>query len=128
MGYQFCLCADPLPFCLLPLLSSLNHEKEAPCIHCGFDKAYNESGLSRSLCEAMANAQLETLFITSHSLSGALMVLATLDLASKTTAGVPLVLGNIHVNTLGAPRVGNQTFAAHVEKVHHNKIPERQII
>ncbi len=85
--------------------------------------AYNESGLSRSLREAMANAQLGTLFITGHSLGGALAVLAALDLAGKTAAGVPLVSGNIHVNTFGAPRVGNQTFAAHVEKVRRDKIP-----
>jgi hypothetical protein len=47
-----------------PQPSSSICEKEGPCIHRGFDKAYNESGISRSLREAMANAQLETLFIT----------------------------------------------------------------
>ncbi|ELR20402.1 class 3 lipase [Acanthamoeba castellanii str. Neff] len=107
--YQFV----DLPYC----------DHEGLCIHCGFDKAYNESGISRSLHEAMANTQLETLFIAGHSLGGTLAVLAALDLTGKTTARVPLVSGNIHMNTFGAPHVGNQTFVAHVEKVHHNKIP-----
>jgi hypothetical protein len=84
-GINSVFVQTPYHFALLQLLS-LICEKEGLGIHCGVDRAYNESGISRSLCEAMADVQLETLFITSHSLGGALAVLATLDLASKTAA------------------------------------------
>jgi hypothetical protein len=76
-------------------------------VHKGFYESY-QSGISNGLKQLLASTKdIETLFITGHSLGGALCILAAADIFSSNIGSVPHVL----VTTFASPRVGNPVFA-----------------
>ncbi|WP_127584443.1 lipase family protein [Paenibacillus koleovorans] len=80
------------------------YAKDAGWTHHGFTEIY--SSARKNVLAALAKlSDSKRLFITGHSLGGALATLCALDVASNTKFRTPVVY------TYGSPRVGNQTFA-----------------
>lgn len=78
-------------------------------VHSGFYQAYASI---RGDVHAAAGDTLQNggdVFLTGHSLGGAIAVIAAMDLYGEYGTGSGA--GNIYIVTFGAPRVGDQTFA-----------------
>ena len=79
-------------------------------VHDGFDKSYN--GIRPHVLSALQNLQNiykgASVYVTGHSLGGALAILAALDLDQ-------IGLNIAGVYTYGQPRVGNENFASFYE-------------
>lgn len=88
-----------------------------PMIHSGFFKAY--SSIGASIRRAIVSNGISQLFITGHSLGGALSILAASDLSGLSASGPSAIASAVDVTTFGAPRVGNQAFAA---QIHSSRI------
>lgn len=73
----------------------------------GWQKMQDE--IMTAVRDMIWNNQPKTIFVTGHSLGGALAVFAALDI--KKTSGF---LGKINLYTYGQPRVGNNVFADYV--------------
>ncbi|KAK9804297.1 hypothetical protein WJX72_005360 [[Myrmecia] bisecta] len=96
-----------------------------PLVHAGFLKSWRAGGLhSKVVARVLAvltegeaaegGRGLKHVFVTGHSLGGALATLASYDLAvALKAAGVTFRLA---CNTFGAPRTGNHAFAADYER------------
>ena len=99
---------------LADILAFLGVRDEFNCngcqIHYGFYDAYTTILKEINLIEFPPN---KTLFIIGHSLGGALATLAAYQLLKKYPDRF-----NISLVTFGAPRVGNQAFADHMNKSH----------
>jgi hypothetical protein len=81
-------------------------------VHGGFYDAY--LNVASAIRTAIASSGITKLFITGHSLGGALAALATADLSGMSTSG-SAVATTISTTTFAAPRTGNQTWAAQFE-------------
>lgn len=90
-------------------------------VHAGFQACW-QSKLKTDLCELIeellhaspAKAACTTVYITGHSLGGAMAILAAYDIA-----GLGL-WRSMRVYTFGAPRPGNRAFA----RLYDNKVPD----
>lgn len=78
--------------------------KEHPTakVHFGFWKAYNS--IRENVLSTIKYNNVSKLFVTGHSLGGALATVASLDIAES----LPYI--NIFMINLGAPRVGNKYY------------------
>lgn len=74
-------------------------------VHSGFWKAYND--VKSQIYASISTHNVTDLFITGHSLGGAMATIASLDLLEDPPQ--PL---NIFTITYGAPRVGNREYSA----------------
>lgn len=84
-------------------------------VHTGFSGGYNlvASAVKTAVQNLKAKYRGSKLFITGHSLGGALAILCTADFKS--------VFGTVDLTyTFGQPRVGNQAFADWYEATHPN--------
>eukprot|EP00879_Flechtneria_rotunda_P023208 GHRR01024539.1.p1 GENE.GHRR01024539.1~~GHRR01024539.1.p1 ORF type:complete len:572 (+),score=242.27 GHRR01024539.1:796-2511(+) len=99
--------ALPLPF------ASFKTNTEI-MVHSGFLKAYDtvKTKVLKIVDQLTADASAAmpwTIFVTGHSLGGALATLAAYDLAGR--RGLSAVGRHVVMYTFGAPRVGNKAFA-----------------
>ena len=106
----------------------------APMVHFGFQKAYTSNNFNDRLlnkvmhilnrCQqartdtASLNRPPVKVYLTGHSLGGALAILCAYDIATRT----PCAEYDIDTScyTFGAPRVGNHAFA----RLYNNKVPD----
>jgi predicted lipase len=90
--------------------------REKPKVHHGFCKAFRVAvpDIDRVLLTLLATMEPKRLIITGHSLGGAIATLAFAYLLSK--IDFARSSHTIHLVTLGAPRCGNASFVAGVEK------------
>lgn len=108
-----------------PLLST------APMVHVGFLKAYTRNAFNDRLlgkvnhilnrCQLASSTPSTTpvkVYLTGHSLGGALAMLCAYDVATRT----PCADFDIDIScyTFGAPRVGNHAWA----RLYNNKVPD----
>ena len=89
--------------------------KDAGKTHKGFTYLY--SLLREKVLDTLENCfSAKALYITGHSLGGALATIAALDIAVNTS------FKNPHIYTSGSPRVGNKTFADKFDAVINDSI------
>lgn len=81
------------------------YAKNAGRTHRGFTEIY-QSARDQILTSLRAKSTGKTLYVTGHSLGGALAVLCAMDIACNTGFRSPVLY------TYGAPRVGNPAFVA----------------
>jgi hypothetical protein len=72
-------------------------------VHSGFWKSY--LAVSNKIYKVLISHKVKDLFITGHSLGGALATIASLDIVEE------LGIKNVSMVSLGAPRVGNAEYA-----------------
>ena len=72
-------------------------------VHAGFWKSY--LAISDEIHKLLMSHKVENLFVTGHSLGGALATIASLDIVEE------LGIKNVSMISLGAPRVGNAGYA-----------------
>jgi hypothetical protein len=92
-----------------------------PFVHQGFLRSWQASGFQKKVIDRISEIILSLkdknknvrVFVTGHSLGGALATLAAHDIA---TAVKCLPKMNLTVYTFGAPRVGNHAFAREVSE------------
>ncbi|KAA6420730.1 MAG: hypothetical protein FRX49_09307 [Trebouxia sp. A1-2] len=89
----------------------------SPKVHSGFHAAWDVSGLKAAVTQLIKDnisaeqARHTTVFLTGHSLGGAMANLAALDLAHT------MEWASVKVYTVGAPRAGNHAYAKMYNKV-----------
>ncbi|DBA98706.1 TPA: hypothetical protein ACH3X1_014479 [Trebouxia sp. C0004] len=89
----------------------------APKVHSGFHSAWEISGLKAAVMELIQSqisseaAADMTVFLTGHSLGGAMANLAAVDISRMMT------WASVKVYTVGAPRVGNHAYARMYNKL-----------
>jgi len=88
--------------------NNINGYEEGMMIHQGFYNIYKQ--LQSSIRTWLSSNSIKNLYITGHSLGGALATICSLDLSKYQ----PIVY------TFGAPRVGNQIFAS----VYQTNVPQ----
>lgn len=93
----------------------------------GFNKIYTSTGEKESICETIYQALKECpqdsrVFVTGHSLGGALATLATLDIATRTDFKKPILY------TFASPRVGNPQFATNFENLECYRVANSEDI
>lgn len=96
--------------------------EEAVWVHEGFLEAYASVRpvVLRLLDTVLAGEQEQwTLYITGHSLGGALSTLCTFDCARRMWRTTPTPPRLVHYN-YGSPRVGNRAFAAEFDRLVPN--------
>lgn len=90
---------------------------ENTCSKCKVQKAYHtmwesiREDVEKDLIIMKNSTGIETLYITGISLGGGLAVLSYIDIAHEN------LFDDIRVLTYGAPRVGNNQWAAHFDKI-----------
>jgi hypothetical protein len=72
-------------------------------VHAGFWKSY--LAIADEVHKLLISHKVENLFVTGHSLGGALATIASLDIVEE------LGIKNVSMISLGAPRVGNAEYA-----------------
>jgi hypothetical protein len=73
-------------------------------VHSGFWNAY--TSIREEIHTLISSKDITSLFVTGHSLGGALATLASLDIIEER------LLANISMVSIGAPRVGNPEYAS----------------
>lgn len=81
------------------------------CIHKGFYNAANSVrlGINNHIYICLAEAHVDTIILTGHSLGGAIAQVTAIQKTILTTDPIPL---DLHVVTFGAPAITNSTNAA----------------
>lgn len=90
-----------------------NNDKTDIRIHCGFLKAY-ESVRNKILY--LIKKEYNNIYITGHSLGGALAVLAMLDIVYNYHDKLIFVNKKLYCYTFGSPDIGNKAFCDSTDK------------
>lgn len=96
-------------------------------VHSGFYAAFRK--VESQLRELLATSGTKPIYITGHSLGGALALVASAALGGKPEPGKPALGDRIAaVYTFGAPRVGTHKFAEIVKAPHYRIVNSGDIV